>query len=142
MVGIDFGTKRVGIAMTDPLHLFAQPMGTYSPDRAIEALRRLAVDYGLSHIVVGWPLTPEGEEGRATERVQEYINRLKNAFRGVPVSRYDERFSSRRATAALVEAGVRRRARGKKERIDAAAAAVILQDFLDEGAWESTETER
>lgn len=75
---------------------------------------------------------PDGTEGRATERVQEYVNRLKKAFPSVPISKFDERSSSRRATAALAEAGVKRKARGQKERIDAAAAAVILQDFLDD----------
>ncbi len=118
--------------MTDPLRLFAQPIGAFNQDQAVAELRRLHADLGIEQIVVGWPLTPDGEESRATERAQQYVNRLKNAFPGIPIYTHDERSSSRRATAALVQAGVKRKARNHKERIDAAAAAIILQDFLDE----------
>lgn len=131
IVGVDFGTKRVGLAMTDPLRLFAQPIGAYTQDQAVAELRRLHAEWGIEQIVVGWPLTPDGEESLATDRVQQYVNRLKNAFPGIPVHTHDERSSSRRATAAMVEAGVKRKARNHKERIDAAAAAIILQDFLE-----------
>lgn len=133
LAAVDYGTKRVGLAVADPLRLFAQPLGTFSPDAALDALRRLHREEGLETIVVGWPLTLEGEEGAATARVQPYLNRLRKAFPGVEVVVWDERFSSRRAEAALREAGVPRMARREKGRVDRAAAAVILQEYLDEG---------
>ena len=132
LVAVDYGTKRVGLAVADPLRLFAQPFGTFAPDEAVEALRALHRDEGIETIVVGWPLTPEGEEGAATRRVEPYFNRLRNAFPGVEVVRWDERFSSARAKEAIRAAGAGRKARRDKGRVDRAAAAVVLQEYLDE----------
>jgi putative Holliday junction resolvase len=132
---VDYGTRRVGLAVTDPLRLFAQPLGTFSPEEAVVQLRVLHAREGLEAVVVGWPLTEAGEEGIATRRVTPFLGRLRNALPGVAVVTQDERFTSRRAAEALVEAGVRKQARRtakRRGRLDAAAAALILQDYLDE----------
>ncbi|MEP0545507.1 MAG: Holliday junction resolvase RuvX [Rhodothermales bacterium] len=134
IVAVDYGTKRVGLAMADPLRLFAQPLGTYPPDEAVERLRTLHRDEGIEALVVGWPLMADGEEGAATERVRPYFNRLRNAFPGVALVAWDERFSSARAKEAIRAAGAGRKARRDKGRVDRAAAAVILQEYLDEVA--------
>jgi putative Holliday junction resolvase len=135
-VGIDHGLRRVGLAISDPLGLFAQAYGTFSPSEAVEELRRLEARDGLAALVMGWPLLPDGEEGPATERAAEYGRRLRNAFPGVPLVQQDERYTSQWARQALFEAGVSRKARRKKGRVDAAAAALILQEYLDGGAEE------
>ena len=132
IVAVDYGTKRVGLAVADPLRLFAQPLGTYPPDEAVERLRTLYREEGVEALVVGWPLTPDGEEGAATERVRPYFNRLRNAFPGVTVVAWDERFSSARAKEAIRASGAGRKARRDKGRVDRAAAAIILQEYLDE----------
>jgi putative Holliday junction resolvase len=129
---VDYGTKRVGLAVADPLRLFAQPLGTYPPDEAVERLRALHRTDGLETLVVGWPYTPDGEEGAAVERVRPFFNRLRNAFPGVELVAWDERFSSTRAKEAIRAAGAGRKARRDRERVDRAAAAVILQEYLDE----------
>lgn len=134
IIGIDYGKKRVGIAMSDPLKLFAIPVGTYSPNETLDIVRRIRKEEGIEEIVIGWPLTLDGEESKATEYVQQYVNRLKKALPGIPIQKIDERYSSKRAVSALVQANVKRKARGQKERIDSAAAAIILQDYLDESA--------
>ncbi len=131
-MGVDYGARRVGLAVADPLGLFAHPLGTFSPDEAVERLRALREAEGIAAVVVGWPLTPEGEEGAAVARVRPFANRLRKALRGVEVVPFDERDSSARASAALAEGGARHVARRDRGRIDAAAAAVILQDYLDE----------
>ena len=137
IVGVDFGTKRVGLALADPLRLFAQPEGTYSPDEAVRRLQRIQLTSGLETVVVGWPLTTEGEEGETTRLVQEFINRLQKKLKGVEIVKWDERYSSKQASRALLEAGRGRKARRDKQLINAAAAAVILQEYLDEvrGEW-------
>ena len=132
IVSIDYGKKRVGIAMSDPLKLFAIPVGTYTPNETLDVVIKIRAEEGIEEIVIGWPLTLDGEEGKATEHVQQYINRLNKALPGVPIHKIDERYSSKRAVSALVEANVKRKARGQKERIDSAAAAIILQDYLNE----------
>ena len=134
IIGIDYGKRRVGIAISDPLKLFSIPVGTFPPKEALAVLSKIRDDKGLVEIVIGWPLTLDGEEGEATERVQRFINRLKKAYPGIPLHKMDERYSSRRAVSALVDANVKVKARRQKGRIDSAAAAIILQDYLDESA--------
>lgn len=131
IVGVDYGKRRVGIAVADPLRLFAQPYGTFSPDEAVAALRKLHAEDGIAVIVVGWPLTLEGAEGEATRFVQPYINRLRNTLRDVEIVKWDERYSSERAKEAIRNAGAGRKARRDRARVDAAAAAVVLQEYLD-----------
>lgn len=134
IVGIDYGMKRVGIAISDPLSLFSIPVGTFVPKESLHVVRTLRKEQGLRAVIIGWPLTLDGEEGLATERVQKYIDRLNKVIPGVPVIKVDERYSSRRAVHALVEANVKKKDRRKKGRIDSAAAAIILQDYLDESS--------
>ena len=131
---MDYGSRRVGLAITDPLQLFAQPLDTLRPAASIERLVGVHAEQGLEAVVVGWPLTESGDEAKAVARVRPYIGRLKKALPGVRIEIQDERFSSRRAVDGLVKAGVSRKGRRDKARIDAAAAAVILQDYLDERA--------
>jgi putative Holliday junction resolvase len=118
--------------MADPLRLFAQPVGTFKPAEAIERLTSLHASERISTVVVGWPLTHEGGEGPATRRVRPYVDRLRRALPGVPVVLLDERESSARAADALVAGGALNVSRRDPGRIDAAAAAIILQDYLDE----------
>lgn len=138
IVAVDYGTKRVGLALADPLRLFAQPFGTFPPDEAVTALQKLHREDGIETIVVGWPLTPDGEEGAAVERVRPYLNRLRNAFPGTEVIAWDERYSSARAKEAIRASGAGRKARRDKARVDQAAAAVVLQEYLDEQSGSSS----
>lgn len=132
VAAVDYGARRVGLAVTDPLGLFAQPAGTFAPGEAIAELARLHALHGLAAVVVGWPLDAEGREGASVDRVRPFVGRLKKALPGVEVAFQDERDSSRRAVEALVAAGVKRGARREKARVDAAAAVVILSDWLAE----------
>ncbi|MEX1054957.1 MAG: Holliday junction resolvase RuvX [Rhodothermales bacterium] len=132
IVAVDFGKKRVGLAVADPLRIFAQPEGTYSPDRAIARLQELSADPGIDTVVVGWPLTLAGKEGEATASVEEFARRLQKRMKGIRLVMWDERFTSEQAKQLLVESGLGRKARRDKGRIDAAAAAVILQEYLDD----------
>lgn len=131
IVGIDVGTKRVGLAVADPLRHFAQAEGTYAPAKALEVLQSLAQDEGIETVVVGWPLTEDGEAGEAIEMVQAYVERVERALGTVEVVRQDERFTSEMAKNLLRRAGVSQPGRYDKGRVDAAAAAVILQDYLN-----------
>ncbi len=132
ILAVDYGLRRVGLAMADPLRLFARPYGTYGPDEALDVLRRVQAEDGIATVVVGWPLLPDGTEGTATERVAAFVRRIRKALPGVEIVTWDERFTSHRARAAILAAGARRKARRDKARVDAAAAAIILQEYLDE----------
>src|SRR5690625_8030555 len=93
IVGVDYGRKRVGLAVADPLRMFAQPLGAYNPREAVDVLRKLHRDAGLETIVVGWPLMLDGSEGHASRVVQEFVLRLLNALRDVVVVTLDELYS-------------------------------------------------
>lgn len=130
LVGVDYGTRRVGVAVADPLRLFARPLGVYRPGESLGVLAALHEAEGIETVVVGWPLLVDGAEGRAVDRVRPFVGRLKKAVPGVAVALQDEHGSSKRALAGLVEAGVRRAQR--RATLDAAAACVILDDWLAE----------
>ncbi|NNE71465.1 MAG: Holliday junction resolvase RuvX [Rhodothermales bacterium] len=124
VVAVDVGTKKVGLAMSDPLRLFAQPVGTFGDREALDKLKDLAQADGIALAVVGWPLTEDGREGKATRMVNIYIRRMRKAVPGLKVLRQDERYTSEEARARLSEAG----SRGK---VDTMAAGIILQEYLD-----------
>lgn len=132
LAAVDVGARRVGLAVTDPLRLFAQPVGTFAPGEALLAVVRLHAEHGLEAVAVGWPLDEDGTEGAAVARIRPFLGRLRKALPGVRVDVQDETGSSRRALDALVEGGTRRSARREKGRLDAAAACVILEDYLRE----------
>jgi len=135
VVAVDYGTQRTGLAVADPLRIFAQPAGAVPPGEVTERIAELVAeaDAGLAVLVVGWPLLPSGEEGEATARVDAFIETLAEAFPEARIVRCDERYTSERARGAIREHGERRSGEPlfEKERVDAAAAAVILQDWLD-----------
>lgn len=118
--------------MTDPLRLFVQTVGTFTPEAALDRLREVHAVDGIETLVVGWPLTPEGAEGEAVERVRAYVDELRRALPDVEMVAQDERFTSKRAARRLAEAGVRRSKRRRQTgRLDAASAALILEDYLE-----------
>ena len=131
LVGIDVGTKRIGIAQTDLLQTFAIPVGTFSPDQIIQQLKNISDESKIAAFIVGWPLTSSGEEGTSTVRVQEFINRLKRNFPEISIIKMDERYSSNQAMEVMIKAGVPKKKRREKERVDRIAAALILERYLE-----------
>ena len=129
VVGVDFGTKRVGIAVADPLAMFAQPVGTFSPDEAIARLRAIRDEDGILTVVIGWPLSEDGRETESTRRVDQFVRRIRNAVGKVNVVRWDERYTSEEARDRLVGIGPI-----DVGRLDTAAAGIILQEYLDSRA--------
>ena len=127
IVAVDYGTCRTGVALADPLGLFAQPFGTWPPDVAADRLVDLHKSEGIAVIVIGWPLKENGIEGIATRRVDAYIRHLKKRLAGTRMVRWDERFTTEEAKDRLRG----RLRRGHKKRVDMMAAGIILQEYLD-----------
>jgi len=135
ILGIDFGERRVGVAVSDPTGTLASPLPTLKrragkrpPFAALEAL---AAEHGVGALVVGLPLTPGGEESDWTRTVREVGETLARRT-GLPVHFVDERFTSVRAQRAVRSIGLPRSKREEKGRVDAAAAVLILQSWLDQ----------
>lgn len=131
LLGIDLGTKRIGVALSDPTGLLASPIATvpHRSDRADAAhIAALCADHGVSAVVVGWPRSMDGTAGPAARRAEAFAERLRGAT-GLPVHLWDERLSTVAAERALIELGARRERR--REVRDRVAAAVVLQSYLD-----------
>ncbi|MGA2220207.1 MAG: Holliday junction resolvase RuvX [Verrucomicrobiia bacterium] len=131
ILGIDFGLKRVGLAISDETGTIAQSLDYLaggSDHTVVRELLRIAAEHGVSTIVVGVPLRMNGSPSPQTERTLRFITSLQQATT-LPVKCWDERLTSVQAERALLEGNVRRKDR--KEKIDKLAAQIMLQSYLD-----------
>ncbi len=131
LLGIDYGSVRIGIAVSDPLRLLAHGVTTIA--NSTDAVSRIAAfsrEYDVERIIVGYPLTLKGERGRKAMEVDEFVETLRRHV-PCPIELVDERFSSAEAAETVRAMGVPRKARRKKGMIDTMAAAIILQSYLD-----------
>lgn len=129
-MALDVGSKRIGIAVSDPSGTFALPVGMIERRNLRADLERIAEyveSYGAAELVVGDPVTLSGERGLATESVDRFVADLRGIFGG-PIHRVDERMTTAQATKTLIAADVSRRRR--KTVVDKLAAALILESFL------------
>ncbi|MFP3882288.1 MAG: Holliday junction resolvase RuvX [Actinomycetota bacterium] len=127
-LGIDYGTKRVGLAISDGIGLTAAPLEVVPRKELESALRRISEEYDLEGVIMGLPTALGGHEGESAEGARALAEEI-SALLGIEVEYVDERFTSRIAESVLLEAGLKRRER--KEAADKVAAAIILQAFLD-----------
>lgn len=127
-LGVDYGTKRVGLAISDALGITARPLDVVPRQDAISRISSLVDEYGVGVVVVGLPRGLSGHSGESAEGAGSLAEEISQAT-GVRVELVDERFTSRIAEEALLESGMKRRAR--RETVDKVAAAIILQSYLD-----------
>jgi putative Holliday junction resolvase len=130
-LGIDHGSKRIGLAISDPGGTIALPAGTLESrglERDLAAIREVVEARQVERIVVGLPLHMDGRPGRQAEAAREFAERLAEEF-GLPVDTIDERWTTREAERALRATG--RRGREKRARIDSVAAALLLRTYLE-----------
>ncbi|HJX39322.1 MAG TPA: Holliday junction resolvase RuvX [Anaerolineae bacterium] len=131
LMALDVGDRRIGVALSDPGRVLARSLRVIrrrSLKADMEVMRSLVEEHAVEKIVVGHPLRLDGSAGKQARRAEGYAAELERAV-GVPVVLWDEAFSTDRARQVMIEAGKRRKER--EERLDAVAAAVILQDYLD-----------
>ncbi|OGC33688.1 Holliday junction DNA helicase RuvA [candidate division WOR-1 bacterium RIFOXYB2_FULL_48_7] len=129
ILGIDHGDKRVGLALSDPLGITAQPLATISAVEAMAKIKDVIIQYPeIALIVVGLPKNLRGEIGPQGEKVQQFMAELKT-ITDLKIISWDERFSTKAMERELIEAGLSREKR--KSVIDKLAAAAILQNYLD-----------
>lgn len=131
VLGLDVGDKRIGVAISDPLGITAQPLGVIDAESGMEELKELMPKHEIELIVVGHPLTLKGERGERARSVEEFARNLKTAT-GVPFTLVDERLSTKAAERIMREMG--RKPSREKGRVDELAAVIILQSYLDRKA--------
>lgn len=130
LLALDVGEKRIGIAISDETLTLARPLLTLkraSKREDFDMIRSICVEQHIERIICGLPKTLRNEEGPQVQRVRRYANQLATSI-GVPIEYWDERFSTVEAEESLAQASRRKRAKGD---IDSAAAAIILQGYLD-----------
>ena len=131
IVGIDYGRKRVGVAVSDPLGIFASALETVHSAKIIEYLKNYAQKETIVLFVVGYPINMNGTPSEAAKDIDVFLKHLAKAFPDVPVVKEDERFTSVLAHRAMIDGGMKKQDRQKKESVDKISAAIILQSYMD-----------
>ena len=131
-VGIDYGRKRVGVAVSDPLGIFASALETVQSAKIIDYLKKYE-DAGehIVRFVVGYPLNLNGAPAQTAPQVDAFLKKLREAFPQVPITLEDERFTSVLAHKAMIDGGMKYSRRRDKNEVDKISAAIILQSYLD-----------
>lgn len=131
IIGIDYGRKRIGIAVSDPLRIFASPLETVQSAKIIEYLKSYSAGERIVRFVVGYPINMNGKPSEAAADVDIFLKQLAKAFPDVPVTLEDERFTSVLAHRAMIDGGMKASDRRDKASVDKISAAIILQGYLD-----------
>jgi putative Holliday junction resolvase len=131
IIAIDFGQKRTGIAVTDPLQIIANSLTTVSSAEVIPFLIAYTVKEKVDSFVVGYPRQMNNTLSESVRYIDPFIDRLKKAFPGTEVFLVDERFTSKLAVQAMIMGGVKKKARQNKALVDSISATIILQSYLE-----------
>lgn len=134
IMAFDYGTKRIGIAVTDPLQLIANGLTTIHPEVIWDFLRDYTQKEDVEVFVVGKPLQLDGTPSQSAQHVTGFVRKLKKTFPDIAVELIDERFTSKMATAAILASGAKKQQRRDKALVDSVSATLILQSFMEKKA--------
>ncbi len=130
ILSIDYGRKRTGLAVTDPLQIIAGGLATVATSELFEWLQNYIAKENVERIVIGEPRQPNGEPSENLARVQQFVNRWRKAVPTVPIDYYDERFTSVLAHQVMIDGGLHKKARQNKGLVDEVSATIILEDYM------------
>lgn len=130
ILGIDYGRKRSGIAVTDPLKIIANGLTTVPSHTLIEFLQDYVTKECVEKIIVGLPKQLNGNPSESMKYITPFLNRLRKVLPNIPIEMYDERFTSAIAHRAMIDGGMKKSDRQNKEIVDTIAASIILNDYL------------
>lgn len=131
IIAIDYGTKRVGIAVTDELQLIANPLTTVHSTEIEAFLKQYTAKEKVECIVIGLPKNLQNNETHASKSNENFFNRIKKIFPTISVEQFDERFTSKMAFQTMLDAGLSKSKRQDKEMVDKISASILLQSFLE-----------
>ena len=131
ILAVDFGLKRTGIAVTDPLRIIATALETVPTNTLLNFLKTYTQKETVDEFVIGMPKTLKNEDSEIAPLVRKFIEVLKNDFPGKPIHEVDERFTSRIAQRTMIEGGMKKKDRQEKGNVDKISATIILQSFLE-----------
>lgn len=130
VLAFDYGTKRIGIAVTDELKIIATSLTTIHPKDIIAFITQYLTTNTVECFVVGLPKQMNGMPSQSEQLIQTFVNLLSKNFSNIPIVRVDERYTSLMAANTMVEMGLKKKDRQKKENIDQISAVIILQTYL------------
>jgi putative Holliday junction resolvase len=131
ILSIDYGKKRTGIAVTDPLQIIAGGLATVSTSELYDFLVGYIGREPVERIVIGEPRQADGTPSENFARVEQFVNRWRKSQPSIPIEFYDERFTSVLAHRAMIDGGLRKKDRQNKALVDEISATILLQDFLE-----------
>lgn len=131
IIGIDYGRKRVGVAVSDPLGIFASALETVPAAKIIDYLKNYTAKEQIGLFVVGYPMNMNNTPSEAARYVDTFLKQLKKNFPQIPVELEDERFTSVLAHRSMIDGGMKKMARRDKSVVDKISAGIILQSYLD-----------
>jgi putative holliday junction resolvase len=140
VIGIDYGKKRVGIAVTDPQKIIASSLTTVLSHEVLQFLDDYLSKEKVECMVLGWPVNLNNKDSESMIYVKQFLVSLKRRFPDMRIETIDERFSSKMASRSMIESGMRKSERRKKENVDMISAAIILQSFLDKENYKKQES--
>lgn len=130
IMSIDYGQKRTGIAVSDPLQMIANGLTTVDTVQLLDFIADYLSKEQVERIVVGYPKQANGEDSENMKRITPFVNRLRKLYPSITIELYDERFTSVLAHRAMIESGISRKARQDKALVDKISATIILQDYM------------
>ena len=131
ILAIDYGTKRVGLAVTDPLQIISTGLDTVHSKDVIDYLKKYTLKEEVECIVVGEPKQMNAEDSQIKNQLDAFVKQLTKTFPLIPIKRYDERFTSMLASQALLMSGAKKKDRQNKELVDMTSAIIILQSYME-----------
>lgn len=130
ILSIDYGKKRTGLAVTDPLQIIANGLATVSTSTLYDWLKDYVAREKVERIVIGEPRQTNGQPSENLARVQQFVNRWRKSMPQVPIEFFDERFTSVLAHQAMLDGGLKKKDRQNKALVDEISATIILEDYL------------
>ncbi|MBQ8656320.1 MAG: Holliday junction resolvase RuvX [Prevotella sp.] len=130
ILSIDYGKKRTGLAVSDPLQIIAGGLATVPTSELFDYLRDYTQREPVECIVIGEPRQPNGQPSENLVRVQQFVNRWRKQMPQIPIELYDERFTSVLAHQAMLDGGLKKKARQDKALVDEISATIILEDYM------------
>lgn len=131
IMAFDYGTKRIGIAVTDPMQIIATGLETIHPNQIIAFLKKYFQTEQVERFIVGEPKQMDNTPSQSAIHVRGFVNLLKKTFPDIPVEMLDERFTSKMASAAILQGGLKKMDRRNKELVDTVSAVILLQSWME-----------
>ncbi len=131
IMGLDVGQKRIGLAVTDPLRIIATGLDTVHVSEAFDYIEQYLQKESVDFFVVGYPVQMNNNPSLSVQFIEPFVKKLKKRFSSIPVKRVDERFTSKMALQAMIDAGAGKQSRRNKAAIDKISAVIMLQSYIE-----------